>query len=92
MPLQRTDLVLRPSKYISQTDSDGGIMDSSKSIPNNVIRNLVNNISNADRTNGALLHYKVFVHNASPSNNILSECCFSLFQSINDLKVLVLLV
>ena len=87
MPLQTTDLVLRPSKYVSQTDGDGGMMDSSKSISNNVIGNLIKNVTNAQRTNGASLHYKAFIHNISASSNLFKESVAYLGRQVDGVPI-----
>ncbi|OQY56432.1 MAG: hypothetical protein B6247_04040 [Candidatus Parabeggiatoa sp. nov. 2] len=68
--IQADEIVIHPAFSMNQTDNTGGIINSSVTIPSNALEQIVEDISEAERWNGIVRHYKLFQKIGNPNNKV----------------------
>ncbi len=90
--IQANEIVIHPAAAMNQTDSAGGVINSNSTIPTNVIGNLIEDITEAERLAGVTRHYKVFCKIGNSDNKIYKQASLFLVRPLEndyftDLKI-----
>lgn len=73
MPILSSELLLHPGTDRTQESTEGGRMDSSVTLTSARAAEVVRDITEAERTDGVLRHYKLFFHVANAGNTPYSS-------------------